>query len=101
KFKNLESGNYKRQKQDLMGSFFTRKSVEFERKLDLNKTSFEIHNELRAFIFEEYQLPQINHFQIVKSRLSKKFIGRKVFKEFNDKFILSGIDGFKIEVRKK
>ena len=85
-------------KQSPCGSTYYSKSViDFKNiKIDLNKTSFEIHNQIRAFIFEEYQLPEINGFKIKKSVLTDEYIGRNKFETDGDKLVVSGIDGYKV-----
>lgn len=94
----LISGDYNTNPQPHIGStYYSVKSIDFDNiKIDFNKTSFEIHNQIRAYIFDEYQLPHIKNIRIKKSLLTRKKIKRKYFKEIEDKFIISGIDGFKI-----
>lgn len=82
----------------LQSSYYSRKSIDFNNiSIDFNKTSFEIHNQLRAYIFPEYQLPKIKNKFIYKSVITDVVIGPKVLCEDGEKIILSGIDGFKIE----
>lgn len=78
-------------------SYYSKRSIDFEQiKIDLNKTSFEIHNQIRAFIFEEYQLPKVYDKWVKRSYLTNEKIYRN-FKEIKEnKITLSGIDGFKI-----
>ncbi len=79
------------------GSYFSRKEIDFSNiTINLKKTSFEIHNQLRAFIFREYQLPNLYGINIMRSTLTQDFIGSNIMIEQNDRFILSGIDGFSI-----
>lgn len=41
-------------------SFYSRKSIDFSHiPIDLKKTAFEVHNQVRAFVFPEYQLPEL------------------------------------------
>ena len=78
-------------------SYYSRKSINFDDiKLDFNKTSFEIHNQIRAFIFEEYQLPNVMGFKITKSVLTKEKINKKSIVETKEYFEVSGIDAYKI-----
>lgn len=100
---SLITGTYKTMQQHHIGStYFSKKSLDFNGiKIDLNKTSFEIHNQIRAYIFEEYQLPEINNVRVYKTSLTGQKIGKNYFKDDGDKFIISGIDGFKLEVFKK
>ncbi|KPH55951.1 formyltransferase family protein [Helicobacter pullorum] len=82
-------------------SYFSKSSIDFKNiRIDFKKTSFEIHNQLRAFIFKEYQLPCINGFEIVSSILSDEIIAKNSFEEKEEEFIISGIDGFKIVAKK-
>lgn len=65
--------------------------------VDLKRTSFEIHNRIRAFIFEEFQLPEVNGYRIHKSLLTdqKKIPGMFAV---HDKYIeITGIDGYVIK----
>lgn len=78
-------------------TYYSRKSINFSNfSINYKKTSFEIHNQIRAFIFKEYQLPVINGFRIVKSIITDEKIERNYFKELNDSFIISGIDCYKL-----
>lgn len=78
-------------------TYYSRKSIDFTNySIDFKKTSFEIHNQIRAFIFKEYQLPVINGFRIVKSIITDEKIKRNCFEELNDCFIISGIDCYKL-----
>lgn len=102
---NLDSllgGNFQCTKQDFReSSYFSRTEIDVKNThINLKKTSFEIHNQLRAFIFREYQLPCLNGVSIERSVLSGEFIGANVFTESKNAFILSGIDGFKIVASK-
>lgn len=82
-------------------SYYSKKVIDFKNiQIDFNKTSFEIHNQVRAFIFPEYQLPKINNCEIVKSILTTDKLEYNYFAETEDKFIISGIDGYKIELYK-
>ena len=52
-------------------TYFSRDSINFNNIIiDRNKTSFEIHNQIRAFIFKEYQLPKISGYYIKNSVLT-------------------------------
>lgn len=95
---NIISGEYTSYRQPAAGaSYYSKKSINFkEIVIDLNKTSYEIHNQIRGFIFEEYQLPEINGKRIKQSILTDNFIGFNKCKELEDKFIISGIDGYEI-----
>ncbi len=99
----LFNNNYSTKPQGFVNSsYYSKNSIDFNNIIiDLNKTSFEIHNQLRAYIFPEYQLPSLKNNLIKKSVIKDDFIGTKVFTETDGKIILSGIDGFKIEALKK
>lgn len=82
-------------------SYYSRKTIDFKNiKIDLNRTSFQIHNQLRAFIFKEYQLPKIKNIFVTKTIITDNFIGYNKFIEKKDKFIISGTDGYEILVYK-
>jgi methionyl-tRNA formyltransferase len=81
----------------LGSSYFSKKELDFNSiEINLNKTSFQIHNQIRAFIFEEYQLPLIAGKKITKSVLTGEKIEKKFFEIRNKEIVLSGIDGYKI-----
>lgn len=100
---NLIKGNLKAKPQgNIDSTYFSKKSIDYKNiQIDLNRTSFEIHNQIRAFIFEEYQLPEINNVRVFKSVLTGEKIAKNYFEYSNIKFIISGIDGYKIDVFKK
>ena len=77
-------------------SYYSKKAIDFKHiTIDFNKTSFEIYNQIRAFIFPPYQLPKIDDCEISKCVLtSEKINARKIIEPI--RFIISGIDGFKI-----
>lgn len=77
-------------------SYYSKKAIDFKNiVIDFNKTSFEIYNQIRAFIFPPYQLPKIDNEKIYKCVLTdEKITARKIVKR--EKFIISGIDSFKI-----
>ncbi len=70
-FKTLLTNKYKSKKQDIENSsYYSKSSIDFKKiKIDLKKTAFEVHNELRAFIFRHYQLPVINRKKIISSKI--------------------------------
>jgi len=96
-FKILD-GNINPFRQSALGSsYYSKYSIDFNNiKIDFNKTSFEIHNQIRAFIFEEYQLPEVLGKKVKKSILTNEKIDRNYRNISENKIILSGIDGFKI-----
>ena len=77
-------------------SYYSKKAIDFQNIIiDFNKTSFEIYNNLRAFIFPPYQLPKIDNEKIYKCILTdEKIKDKKIVQK--DRFIISGIDSFKI-----
>ena len=53
-------------------SYYDKKSINFSKIIiNLNKTAFEIHNQIRAYSFEDYQFPKIYKYFIYKSKISK------------------------------
>ena len=68
---SLLSGRYNLKQQAKAGSsYFSKKSVDFSKVvIDLNKTAYEIHNQIRAFCFKEFQLPLCFGEEIVKSAI--------------------------------
>jgi methionyl-tRNA formyltransferase len=51
-------------------SYFSKKAIDFKNiQIDCKKTAWEIHNQIRAFVFRNYQLPTINGYRIYKSRI--------------------------------
>lgn len=51
-------------------SYYSKSSLDFKNlTVDLNKTAFEIHNQIRAYSFREYQLPKVENLPIYKSEI--------------------------------
>ena len=51
-------------------SYYSKNSIDFKKfKINFNKTAFEIHNQIRAMIFEYYQLPKIGNKRIINSKI--------------------------------
>ena len=100
---SLIDKSYKHKGQTNIGSYYYSKySIDFNNiKIDYNNTSFSIHNQIRAYIFEDYQLPTINGSKIIKSILTDRLTKNCSINEEREKFIISGIDGFIIEAYKK
>jgi methionyl-tRNA formyltransferase len=69
--KKIVSRNYVGIPQSAKGaSYFSKHSLDFHNiKIDLNKTAWEVHNQIRAFSFREYQLPKVGGIQIYKSEI--------------------------------
>jgi methionyl-tRNA formyltransferase len=97
-FDKLITGNFEAATQpNINSSYFSKTSVDFKNIIiDLNKTSYEIHNQIRAFIFKEYQLPKVGNYYITKSTLTKEIIGRNSFIEMENEITIAGIDAYKI-----
>ena len=95
--KDVLNGSVKTKRQSHLGaSYYSKKAINFENiDIDFNKSSFEIHNQIRAFIFPEYQLPKIDNKEIYKCILTNEKIKKRKITE-KERFIISGIDGFKI-----
>lgn len=90
-------GNINAVRQNYIGaSYYSKKAIDFQNIIiDFNKTSFEIYNHLRAFIFPPYQLPKIDDEKICRCILTNEKIKyKKIVQE--DRFIISGMDNFKI-----
>tara|TARA_B100000787_G_scaffold169285_1_gene160052 strand:- start:68 stop:898 length:831 start_codon:yes stop_codon:yes gene_type:complete len=72
-FLDLLNNHFKYTKQNINNStYFSKSSINFKNiNIDLNKTAFEIHNQLRAFIFKHYQLPLVKRKKILSSKILK------------------------------
>jgi len=83
-------------------TYYSRSSLDFKKFcLNINKTSFEIQNQIRAFIFPEYQLPVIKGEKIIKSELLPfKHKRAKIVEEDENFFIISGIDRYVVKATK-
>ena len=68
---DLLNNNFSPTKQKkLESSYFSKNSINFKTiSIDLNKTAFEVHNQIRAFIFKHYQLPMIKGYKILNSKI--------------------------------
>jgi len=95
---NLIENNYISVPQCAANSTYNSKnSIDFSKvKINLNKTSFEIHNQIRSIIFEEYQFPIVYKNEIIHSILTNEKIQRNYVFRRHQLIILSGVDGFKI-----
>lgn len=100
---NIISNNYTVHKQEAINSsYYSKQSVNFKNiNIDFNKTSWEIYNQIRAYIFNEYQYPTINSFKICKVKLTDEKINKCSLYENEREFIISGIDCFKLIAYKK
>jgi methionyl-tRNA formyltransferase len=96
--KNLLNNDCNSKAQDCFGSYYDKSSIDFNNIcFNLNKTSFEIYNQIRAFIFKEYQLPSIKGYSIKGATITGEKINFNEFIVFEKYLILSGIDGFMIK----
>ena len=68
---SILKGDYKTHKQSPYGSsYYSKSSIDYKvLNIDLRKTAFEVHNQIRAFVFPEYQLPEIYGYKITKSEI--------------------------------
>ncbi|MFC1709537.1 formyltransferase family protein [Candidatus Omnitrophota bacterium] len=64
---------YKTKPQSCDGSsYYSRKSIDYSNlKVNLEKTALDVHNQIRAFIFPEYQLPKVYGDSIIMSEVTK------------------------------
>jgi len=67
----LLKGTYTSRMQAAYGSsYYSKKTIDFnDVVIDMNKTAVEIHDQVRAFTFREYQLPVINNKSVYKSEI--------------------------------
>ncbi len=90
------------QQSKIGSSYYSRNELDLSNiSINLNKTSFQIHNQIRAFIFKEYQLPIINNKIILNSQLMSVKIEKNFYSEKENEIIVSGIDGYKILLNSK
>ncbi len=70
-FLKVVKGDYITQKQSASGSsYYSKSSINYANlEIDLNKTAYEIRNQIRAFTFAEYQVPVIHEYQINSSEI--------------------------------
>jgi len=76
-FLRIVNKNYSLKKQKLSrGSYFSRDSVDYEKKLKINisKNSLRNHNKIRSLIFPAYQYPIVNGVKVKKSIYKNKKI---------------------------
>jgi len=80
----------------LESSYFSKNAIDFSNiKIDLNQTVINIHNQIRAFNFREYQVPKVFNHRIISSKIlnssSNKKPGEIIF-ENDICYVLSSID---------
>ena len=79
-------------------SYYSKASVDYRNiKFDFKKTSFEIHNQIRAYIYKEYQLPVVKGRLIYKTVLTDQKIQANIFQDTGKCLLISGIDGYLIK----
>ena len=68
---NIIKRRYEVRPQSRYGSsYYSKTSISYANiKIDLAKTAFEVHNQIRAFIFPEFQLPKLFGFSVIKSEI--------------------------------
>jgi methionyl-tRNA formyltransferase len=97
----LLSNSAEGRRQDVLNSSYYKKDPSiFTREIDMRGSSYQIHNNIRALCFNEFQLPLIGGSMISASMLTDEFIGYNQFEEYDDRIIISGIDGYKIIAKK-
>jgi methionyl-tRNA formyltransferase len=67
----LISGSYNAIAQDIVGaSYYPRSALDYSNiVIDFNRTAWQVHNNIRAFIFPEYQLPAVFGKKIIRSEI--------------------------------
>lgn len=51
-------------------SYYSKSSIDYSNlSIDFNKTSWEVHNQIRAFSFRDYQLPVVSGYSIFRSEV--------------------------------
>lgn len=99
----LENNFISMPQSNINSTYYSKNSIDYNNlNIDFNKTSFEIHNQIRAYIFEEFQLPEINGRKIYKSVLTnRKSLKANEIIEQPLFFEISGIDRYIVEAYKK
>ena len=98
--KNIKKIIYKKyiskKQPKLNSSYFDKKSINFSKiKINFNKSAYEIHNYIRAFIFEDYQLPKFKGKEIIKSSITNIRCFKKpgyIEKKDKEKIYIATID---------
>lgn len=101
-FLKILNKSYSEIPQGIIGSsYFSKSAINFSTILvDLNKTAFEIHNQIRAYRFRPFQLPLINGKKVSHSKITdSKSLGKPgtIFFMNDCYFILNTID-YQIEI---
>lgn len=94
---NIINDNIISKEQSAIGStYYSNKSIDYRNiVINLDKTGFEIYNQIRAFIFKEYQLPTICGNKIESVKLCEYKLNQieKVL-VVDKKMYIKGIDGY-------
>lgn len=71
---NILNDKIKSQPQEaLLSSYYSKKSIDYKKlEIDLNQTSVNIYNQIRAFNFREYQVPTIKGEKIISSQITNQ-----------------------------
>lgn len=105
--KNLErivEGNYTSYAQPIFGSsYYSKKAINYSNlSIDLNKTSFQVDSQIRAFSFRCYQMPNVLGFQIAYSKILKSKSYKKpgtLLYDSDEKIVFATVD-YDIELYK-
>jgi methionyl-tRNA formyltransferase len=94
---NIVKGNCLSKPQDVINaSYYSKKSIQYSAiTFDFQKTAFEIHNQLRAFTFREYQMPVYLDWQIIYTCFTNQRSTQKpgtMLKETDEYFLVASID---------
>lgn len=77
-------------------TYYSRKALDYSNiQIKLNCTADEIHNQIRAFCFREYQMPMVNGYKIAKTNITDERSKEKpgtVLKETADFIKIASID---------
>ena len=96
-YQNIVRNTYKTKKQSFRGSsYYSKSSIDYSCvSINLNKTAEETRNQIRAFSFEEYQLPSVHGYcissaSILESRTRKK--PGTILRDFDEYIDIATID---------
>jgi methionyl-tRNA formyltransferase len=80
----------------LSGSYYSKRAIDYSNiVIDFDKTAIEVHNQIRAFTFEEYQVPKFNGYPIKKTDITSCRSTKKpgcIMSQTQDSIIVSTID---------
>lgn len=94
---NLLSGNFRSRPQESMGSsYFSSKYIDYtDLHLNVKATAYQIYNQVRAFAFRPYQLPEYEGCKLIGSEISHLVSTEKpgtILKEDKISFTIASID---------